>query len=153
MIGGDTQVVYNIEYRIPIVSVLTVAAFADVGQALKSPALFVNHHAHNFPRGLRAQPAPVRENLLHQDALADWVLFGEACLTKDSFTTTTVCRIGRISGVKQAVRQRQQMSWSRRGAQLLLQVRTRALNEEIREKFDEWYPGFNAQSEGQARAA
>ncbi len=48
---------------------------------------------------------------------------------------------------------KQQMSWSRRGAHLLLQVRTRALNEELREKFDEWYPGFNAQSEDQARAA
>jgi hypothetical protein len=48
---------------------------------------------------------------------------------------------------------KQQMSWSRRGAHLLLQVRTRVLNEELREKFDEWYPGFNAQSEGQARAA
>ena len=36
---------------------------------------------------------------------------------------------------------------------LLLQMRTRVLNEELREKFDEWYPGFNAQSEGQARAA
>jgi hypothetical protein len=48
---------------------------------------------------------------------------------------------------------KQQMGWSRRGAHLLLQVRTRVLNEELREKFDEWYPGFNAQSEGQARAA
>jgi hypothetical protein len=48
---------------------------------------------------------------------------------------------------------KQQMSWSRRGAHLLLQVRTRVLNEEFREKFDERYPGFNAQSEGQARAA
>ncbi len=31
VIGGDTQVVYNVEYRIPIVSVLSLAAFADVG--------------------------------------------------------------------------------------------------------------------------
>jgi hypothetical protein len=30
-----------------------------------------------------------------------------------------------------------QMSWSRRGAHLLLQVRPRVLNEEFREKFDE----------------
>jgi hypothetical protein len=29
----------------------------------------------------------------------------------------------------------------------------RVFDEELREKFDEWYPGFNAQSEGQARAA
>ena len=30
-IGGDTSLVYNLEYRIPILSVLSVAAFADVG--------------------------------------------------------------------------------------------------------------------------
>jgi outer membrane protein insertion porin family len=36
LLGGDTQVVYNIEYRIPIVSVLTVAAFADVGTAFNA---------------------------------------------------------------------------------------------------------------------
>ena len=36
---------------------------------------------------------------------------------------------------------------------LLLQVRTQVLNEDLRGKFEEWYPGFNAQSEDQARAA
>ncbi|HEY6402399.1 MAG TPA: BamA/TamA family outer membrane protein, partial [Blastocatellia bacterium] len=36
LFGGDTQVVYNIEYRIPIISVLTVAAFADVGTAFNA---------------------------------------------------------------------------------------------------------------------
>jgi outer membrane protein insertion porin family len=36
LLGGDTQVVYNIEYRVPIVSVLTVAAFADVGTAFNA---------------------------------------------------------------------------------------------------------------------
>ncbi|MBO0801082.1 MAG: BamA/TamA family outer membrane protein, partial [Blastocatellia bacterium] len=30
-IGGDTQFIYNLEYRIPIVSVLSLAAFTDVG--------------------------------------------------------------------------------------------------------------------------
>jgi outer membrane protein insertion porin family len=30
-IGGDSQLIYNLEYRVPIVSVLTLAAFADVG--------------------------------------------------------------------------------------------------------------------------
>ena len=30
-IGGDTQFIYNIEYRVPIVSVLSIAAFADIG--------------------------------------------------------------------------------------------------------------------------
>jgi hypothetical protein len=36
---------------------------------------------------------------------------------------------------------KRQMSWSRRGAHLLLQVRTQVLNEELRGKVDEWYPG------------
>jgi outer membrane protein insertion porin family len=30
-IGGDTQFIYNLEYRVPVFSVLSVAAFADVG--------------------------------------------------------------------------------------------------------------------------
>ena len=30
-IGGDTQFLYNVEYRIPVFSVLSLAAFADVG--------------------------------------------------------------------------------------------------------------------------
>jgi hypothetical protein len=64
-----------------------------------------------------------------------------------------ICRIGCESSFSKRLVKKQQMSWSRRGAHLLLQARTRVLNEEFREKFDEWYPGFNAQSEGQARAA
>jgi outer membrane protein insertion porin family len=35
-IGGDTQFIYNLEYRIPIVSVLSLAAFADVGSVFNS---------------------------------------------------------------------------------------------------------------------
>ncbi len=30
-IGGDTSLVYNLEYRVPIISALSVAAFADIG--------------------------------------------------------------------------------------------------------------------------
>jgi outer membrane protein insertion porin family len=36
LLGGDTQVVYNIEYRVPIFSILTVAGFADVGTAFNA---------------------------------------------------------------------------------------------------------------------
>jgi outer membrane protein insertion porin family len=35
-IGGDTQFIYNLEYRVPIVSVLSLAAFADVGSVFNS---------------------------------------------------------------------------------------------------------------------
>ena len=37
---------------------------------------------------------------------------------------------------------RQQMRWSKRGAHLLLQTRTRALDGTLRAKFEQWYPGL-----------
>lgn len=42
---------------------------------------------------------------------------------------------------KQMVK-RQQMRWSQRGAHLLLQVRTRALDGVLQEDFVRWYPGL-----------
>ena len=40
---------------------------------------------------------------------------------------------------------RQQMGWTKRGAHLLLQIRTRVLNEEWEDTFRRWYPGFRPQ--------
>jgi hypothetical protein len=40
---------------------------------------------------------------------------------------------------------RQQMQWSQRGAHLLLQCRTRVLNEELEEIFRGWYPQLRTQ--------
>ena len=37
---------------------------------------------------------------------------------------------------------KQQMRWTKRGAHLLLQVRTKTLNNELRSKFETWYPGM-----------
>jgi hypothetical protein len=45
---------------------------------------------------------------------------------------------------------KQQMQWSRRGAHLLLQVRTRVLNGEWEETFRTWYPGFRQQAQSAA---
>ncbi|TWG92117.1 hypothetical protein L598_005000000180 [Mesorhizobium sp. J18] len=39
---------------------------------------------------------------------------------------------------------RQQMRWSKEGAHLLLQTRTRALDGTLRGKFEQWYPGLAA---------
>ena len=39
------------------------------------------------------------------------------------------------------------MQWTKRGAHLLLQIRTRVLNEEWEETFRRWYPGFRPQTE------
>jgi hypothetical protein len=52
------------------------------------------------------------------------------------------------STVNQVVSKRmvkkQQMQWSKRGAHLLLQIRTRVLNGDWEDTFRTWYPGFRA---------
>jgi hypothetical protein len=51
---------------------------------------------------------------------------------------------------------RQQMQWTKRGAHLLLQTRTRTLDGTLRSLFEEWYPGLatdNAEEPAQAEAA
>jgi hypothetical protein len=46
---------------------------------------------------------------------------------------------------------KQQMRWTDRGAHLLLQVRTRVLNEDWRSTLSHWYPAM--QETGNAKAA
>ena len=50
------------------------------------------------------------------------------------------------SAVNQIISKRfvkkQQMRWTKRGAHLLLQVRVKVLNKELRENFSNWYPQF-----------
>jgi hypothetical protein len=51
---------------------------------------------------------------------------------------------------------RQQMQWTKRGAHLLLQIRTRALDGTLRPLFEKWYPGLandNSEEVAQAVAA
>jgi len=60
------------------------------------------------------------------------------------------------SAVNQVVSKRmvkhQQMQWTQRGAHLLLQIRTRVLNEEWEDNFRRWYPGFRPQTQGRPPA-
>ena len=57
------------------------------------------------------------------------------------------------SAVNQVVSKRmvkkQQMRWSQRGAHLLLQIRTRVLNDDLAGDFRRWYPAFMPPSERQ----
>jgi hypothetical protein len=39
---------------------------------------------------------------------------------------------------------KQQMQWSKTGAHLLLQTRTRVLNGDLEKTFEPWYPGAKA---------
>ena len=61
------------------------------------------------------------------------------------------------SAVNQVISKRmvkkQQMRWSPRGAHLLLQVRTRVLNDQLADDFHRWYPGFHQPPDPAALAA
>ena len=48
--------------------------------------------------------------------------------------------------ISKRMSKRQQMQWTQRGAHLLLQIRTRVLNEEWEHTFQRWYPGFRLQT-------
>jgi hypothetical protein len=67
---------------------------------------------------------------------------GEAIST--SFVESTVnCLVS-----KRFVK-KQQMRWSQRGAHLLLQLRARVLNGELRQCFEKWYPGMKLEEDGE----
>jgi len=72
--------------------------------------------------------------------------FGERRRNREKVSTAFV-----ESTVNQVISKRmvkkQQMRWSRRGAHLLLQVRTRELNGDLRGTFDRWYSGAVRESE------
>jgi hypothetical protein len=51
--------------------------------------------------------------------------------------------------VSKRMSKRQQMQWTQRGAHLLLQIRTRVLNEEWEQTFRRWYPRFRPRTQEQ----
>ena len=68
--------------------------------------------------------------------------YGERIST--SFVESTVNVI-----VAKRFAKKQQMQWTHRGAHLLLQTRTRVFNCELRARFEQWFPGFDAREEEQ----
>jgi hypothetical protein len=61
---------------------------------------------------------------------------GEAIST--AFTESAVNQV-----ISKRMVKKQQMRWTPRGAHLLLQIRTRVLNDQLADDFRRWYPGFN----------
>ena len=72
--------------------------------------------------------------------------YGETIST--AFVESTVNQV-----VSKRMVKKQQMRWSQQGAHLLLQVRTRVLNDELRAVFRQWYPNFAQEDEDQRLAA
>jgi hypothetical protein len=65
---------------------------------------------------------------------------GEAIST--AFTESTVNQV-----ISKRMVKKQQMRWTPRGAHLLLQVRTRALNDTLTNDYQRWYPNFTHTTE------
>jgi hypothetical protein len=61
---------------------------------------------------------------------------GEAIST--AFVESTVNQV-----ISKRMVKKQQMRWTPRGAHLLLQVRTRVLNNDLADDFHRWYPNFS----------
>ena len=58
----------------------------------------------------------------------------------------------RVFGTDRFVK-KQQMKWTKRGAHLLLQVRTHVLDGDLRDRFCRWYPCMKTEAEPAQRAA
>ena len=71
---------------------------------------------------------------------------GEAIST--AFTESAVNQV-----ISKRMVKKQQMRWTPRGAHLLLQVRTRVLNDQLADDFNRWYPGLRRTLEPMPLAA
>jgi hypothetical protein len=95
---------------------------------------------------LSASSMDIRAHGLFIPNYGDRYRHGEAIST--GFVESTVNQVISKRFVK-----KQQMRWSPKGAHLLLHVRTKALDKELREKFNHWYSGFEKNPEAAKMAA
>jgi len=58
------------------------------------------------------------------------------------------------SGVTEPrISKKQQMQWTKKGAHLVLQMRTRVLDERLEDTFRDWYPDFRTKPEREIKQA
>ena len=88
-----------------------------------------------FRKGVDEFRTYVRRNADTIPNYAERYRYGERVST--AFAESTVNAV-----VGKRFSKRQQMRWSRRGAHLMLQTRTRVLDDTLRAKFQSWYPGL-----------
>ena len=88
-----------------------------------------------FRRGVEELRTYLRRNAHTIPNYAERHRYGERVST--AFAESTVNAV-----VEKRFAKRQQMRWSKRGAHLMLQTRTRVLDDTLRAKFHRWYPGL-----------
>ena len=78
--------------------------------------------------------------------------YGERWRNKKAIATGFV-----ESAVNQIVSKRfskkQQMQWTKKGAHLVLQMRTQVLDERLEDTFRDWYPDFRTKPESEIKQA
>ena len=132
---------------------LAVHAAAVVGDHLRaaSRALPVGQFLVHDPcrrvtevGGHHSGPGREREPAARVEFLAEEILYyGERHRCGEPISTATAeGAVNRV--ISRRMVKKQQMRWSLRGAHLLLQVRTRVLNDDLSADFARWYPGFAA---------
>ena len=77
----------------------------------------------------------IRNNAAFITNYAERHRYGE--LISTAFVESTVNEV-----VSKRMAKKQQMRWTRKGAHLLLQVRVKTLNEDLRSHFENWYPAL-----------
>ena len=93
-----------------------------------------------FRKGVDEFHTYVRRNVHTIPNYAERHRYGERVST--AFVESTVNTV-----VGKRFSKRQQMRWSKPGAHLMLQTRTRVLDDTLRERFQSWYPAlFNVQN-------
>ena len=104
-----------------------------------------------FPLGRALQPAAVRQQVERtaerSQGMQDNQQVGEIPNCGERYrcgepisTATAEATVNRV--ISRRMVKKQQMRWSPRGAHLLLQVRTRVLNDDLATDFARWYPGL-----------
>jgi hypothetical protein len=115
--------------------------------------LEIDLHVDDAGPGQRKLVKAVTEFGRYIEANATWIPnYGERYRSGEAISNAFV-----ESAVNQVVSKRmvkkQQMRWPPRGAHLLLQIRTRVLNDDLAGDFRRWYPAFMPASERQDVAA
>jgi hypothetical protein len=89
---------------------------------------------------------PVQEFGSYIDANQDFIPnYGDRYRRDETISTAFVESAVNYVISKRFVK-KQQMRWTQRGAQLLLQTRTQVLNDDLRKTFCRWYPGMKSDS-------
>ena len=105
--------------------------------------IFVEDHTENHKkliRKLEEFETYIRNNAAFIPNYGERYRYGETIST--AFAESTINQV-----VSKRMVKKQQMLWSQKGAHLLLQVRIRVLNGELRDEFRKWYPRFDRSGE------